>query len=91
MKRIIAAILMTCLLAGSMSGCAKNADAETADMVVYGTIYTAEEENDGLAEAFAVKDGKYIYVGDREGAKQFVQEGKTEVLDRTGEGLIIPG
>ena len=64
---------------------------ETADLVVFGTIYTAEDENDGLAEAFAVKDGKYIYVGDRQGAEQFVEEGKTEVLDRTGEGLIIPG
>lgn len=36
--------------------------AEKVDMVVFGTIYTAEEENDGMAEAFAVKDGKYIYL-----------------------------
>ena len=70
---------------------AEESSKETADLVVFGTVYTAEDETDGLAEAFAVKDGKYIYVGDRQGAEQFVEEGKTEVLDRTGEGLIIPG
>ena len=60
---------------------AEESSKETADLVVFGTIYTAEDENDGLAEAFAVKDGKYFYVGDRQGAEQFVEEGKTEVLD----------
>ena len=69
----------------------EDSSKETADLVVFGTVYTAEDETDGLAEAFAVKDGKYIYVGDRQGAEQFIKEGKTEVLDRTGEGLIIPG
>ncbi|MDO4808604.1 MAG: hypothetical protein Q4A04_01360 [Eubacteriales bacterium] len=36
-----------------------------ADLVVYGKIFTAEKDNDGLCEAFAVKDGKYVYAGDR--------------------------
>ena len=91
MKRMITWMLMICLTMGSFSVRAENIDAEAADLVVYGTIFTAEDENDGLAEAFAVKGGKYIYVGDKEGAEQYIQEGKTEVLDRTGEGLIIPG
>ncbi len=34
-----------------------------ADLVVYGKIFTAEKNH--VAEAFAVKDGKYIYVGDK--------------------------
>ena len=76
---------------GLFSARAENIDAEAADLIVYGTIYTAEEENDRLVEAFAVKDGRYIYVGDKEGAERYIQEGKTEVLDRTGEGLIFPG
>ena len=76
---------------GLFSARAENIDAEAADLIVYGTIYTAEEENDGLVEAFAVKDGRYIYVGDKEGAERYIREGKTEVLDRTGEGLIFPG
>lgn len=37
-----------------------------ADLAVFGTLYTAE--NNKICEAFAVKDGKYIYVGDRAGA-----------------------
>lgn len=44
-----------------------------------------------MAEAFAVKDGKYIYVGDRKGAGAFVENGKTEVVDYTGKGLVMPG
>ena len=94
MKKILIMMLVVCLLAVSLTGFSVafgEEEVPAADLVVFGTVYTAEDENDGLAEAFAVKDGKYIYVGDREGAKQFIQEGKTEVLDQSGEGLIIPG
>ena len=62
---------MICLIAALFAGCSSN-HGEVADLVVYGTIYTAEDENDGLAEAFAVKEGKYIYVGDKKGAKKFI-------------------
>lgn len=91
MKKIIATVLLFCLLTVLLSGCAGDTDAQAADLVVYGTVYTAEEENGGIAEAFAVKDGKYIYVGDKQGAARYIQDGKTEVIDRTGAGLIIPG
>ena len=37
-----------------------------ADLVVYGKIFTSE--NGKILEAFAVKDGKYVYAGDRKGA-----------------------
>jgi len=56
-----------------------------ADLVVFGRIFTAEDSQ--LAEAFAVKDGRFIYVGGRKGAEAFVEEGKTEVLDYTGQAL----
>ena len=59
-----------------------------ADLVVYGKIFTSEDGQ--IAEAFAVKDGKYVYVGDRNGAEAFVEEGRTEVLDHTGKGLVMP-
>ena len=42
-------------------------------------------------EAFAVKDGKYVYAGDRRGAEAFIQRGRTEVVDYTGKGLVMPG
>ena len=64
---------------------------KSADLVVYGNIYTAEGENDSMAEAFAVKDGKYVYVGDKEGVKDYIKEGKTEVIDKSGEGMVMPG
>ena len=60
----------------------------TADLVVYGKIFTAEDNK--IVEAFAVKDGKYIYVGDKAGAEAYVEEGKTEVVDYTGKGLVMP-
>ncbi|MBQ7617238.1 MAG: hypothetical protein IJS50_00015, partial [Desulfovibrio sp.] len=61
----------------------------TADLVVYGKIFTAEENQ--LVEAMAVKDGRYIYVGDKKGAEALVKQGRTEVLDYNGQGLVMPG
>ena len=43
-----------------------------------------------IVEAFAVIDGKYIYVGDKKGAEAFILPGKTEVVDYTGKGLVMP-
>ena len=81
---MIAAILI-CGTMTVMTGCQSK---PTADLVVYGKIYTAE--NNQVVEAFAVKDGKYVYVGDKAGAEAFVEEGKTEVMDYTGKGLVMP-
>lgn len=68
------------------TGCKSNS---SADLVVYGKIFTAEGGQ--MAEAFAVKDGKYVYVGDKAGAEAFVEDGKTEVIDYTGKGMVMPG
>ena len=59
-----------------------------ADLVVYGKIFTSE--NNQIVEAFAVKDGKYIYVGDKKGAEVFIKDGTTEIIDYTGKGLVMP-
>lgn len=94
MKQNVIALLLVLVLTFGLVGC--NAGNTTdnknaADKVVYGTIYTAEDENNGMAEAFAVKDNKFIYVGDKEGAEEYVKPGVTEVIDKTDAGLIIPG
>ena len=60
----------------------------SADLVVYGKIFTSE--NNQVVEAFAVKDGKYVYVGDKNGVEAFVEAGKTEIVDYTGKGLVMP-
>jgi len=59
-----------------------------ADLVVYGKIFTSE--NNKIVEAFAVKDGKYVYVGDKKGVEAYIEKGKTEVLDYSGKGLVMP-
>ena len=85
MKRAFS-LLLTALMALSFAAVSAASDA---DLVVYGKIFTAE--NAQLVEAFAVKDGKYVYVGDRQGAAAFIKDGKTEIIDYTGKGLVMPG
>ena len=89
---MLAAAMAMISLAGCVSDNAgKPVQEMIADTVVYGTIFTAEGDGDQTAEAFAVKDGKYVCVGKKTDVAPFVKEGVTEVIDRTGEGLIIPG
>lgn len=64
------------------------ADKTKADLVVCGKIFTSE--NNRIAEAFAVKDGKFVYVGDKKGVEAFIDKGKTEIIDYTGKGLVMP-
>ena len=65
-----------------------NGNDKPADLVVYGKIFTSEGNK--IVEAFAVKDGKFVYVGDKAGAEAFIDKGKTEVIDYTGKGLVMP-
>ena len=75
-------------MTNQMSNISSVSEKTCADLVVYGKIFTSEE--DRIVEAFAVKDGRYVYTGDRKGAEAFVEEGRTEVLDYTGKGLVMP-
>ena len=63
-------------------------ERNSADLVVCGKIFTSE--NNQIVEAIAVKDGKYVYVGDKQGVEAFVEPGKTEVVDYTDKGLVMP-
>ena len=60
-----------------------------ADTVVYGKIYTANSNQD-YVEAFAVKDGKYIFVGSKDEAQKYIKEGTTQVIDYS-DGFVMPG
>ena len=84
--QILTCIAVICVIVGTctLASCQKI----VADLVVYGKIFTAEENR--IVEAFAVKNGKYIYVGDKKGAKLFIERGKTEVIDYNGKGLVMP-
>ena len=66
-----------------------------ADIVVHGKIFTSEGNQ--IVESFAVKDGKFIYVGDKKGVENFIEEGKAEIIDYTDKsyahysvGICIP-
>ncbi len=81
-------ILFILPIASCLIGCGNS--NVVADTVVLGNVYTAEKENDGLAEAFAVKNGKFIYVGDKSGVTKYIKEGTTNVINKEN-GLVIPG
>ena len=49
-----------------------------ADIVVYGEIYTSDAEHN-TARAFAVKNGKFVYVGSADGAKEY-EGSETKVI-----------
>ena len=94
-KMLSCIVVMSVVLAmGMLSGCAVSDnpgkdEKSGADLVVIGKIFTAEGSQ--VVEAFAVKDGKYVYVGDKKGAEQYIVSGKTEVVDYSGKGLVMPG
>ncbi len=67
-----------------------NKEIDFADLVVYGAVHTAETIGQ-IAEALAIKDGKFVYVGDKAGVKDYIKEGVTEVIDHTGKGMVMPG
>lgn len=59
-----------------------------ADTVIYGNFYTVDAKNP-KAQAAAIKNGIFTYVGDADGAKSFVGEGTKEEF--YNDGLILPG
>ena len=83
MKKSIIAFTFAALLA---AGCNNRA----ADTVIFGAVYTADADTPS-AEAIAVKDGKFIYVGDKAGAASYIKDGVTQVIDHTGKGMVMPG
>ena len=86
MKRNHIFALMPLVLVAT--SCANNSHVK-ADTVVLGTTYTAEEKNN-VVQAFAIKDGKYIYVGNESGVNKYIEEGTTKVINNNN-GLVIPG
>lgn len=58
------------------------------NLVIYGNIYTADKKNPGAA-ALAISEGKFAYVGDEEGVKEYI--GKDTEVIRFDKGIILPG
>ena len=90
MARAARVLAMTAVFGGLAAIGGADCLAAGADTVVYGKIYTSNANHD-YAEAFAVKDGKYVYVGDAAGAAPYIEKGVTNVIDRSNKGLIMAG
>ena len=43
----------------------------SSNIVIYGNIYTVDKDNP-KASALAISDGKFVYVGDEEGVKDYM-------------------
>lgn len=68
------------------AGCGPNQEAERA--YINGNIYTVDQAF-STASALAVRDGKFVYVGDDAGVQSVIGSG-TDVVDLGGR-TIIPG
>ncbi len=87
MKRIIR--LAVVLVAMALTGCGIGTPrGGYADMVVYGKIFTSDA--DTMAQAFAVKDGKYIFVGNEDDVQEYIND-KTQIIDHRGKGMVMAG
>jgi predicted amidohydrolase YtcJ len=84
--------LLAGLLAASIASCAPDGDGgrpESADLILTGAkIYTSNEQQP-WAEALAIKDGSFIYVGESSEVSVYSSEG-TRFVDLDGR-LVIPG
>ncbi len=88
-KRLPSIISIFVLLVSFILAPAAVSDAQKADIVyVNGNIYTVDEEF-STASAIAVKDGKFIYVGDDAGVQAYIGP-RTFVSDLDGY-TVIPG
>ena len=82
-------MLIAALTITSCSDDGKDSEQKgVADLVVYGKIFTSD--NDKIVDAFAVKDGKFVCVGTKDEVTKYAGA-DTKVVDYTGKGLVIPG
>jgi len=85
LSRIFSVLLLVPFILFTATG----GNAQEADKVyLNGNVYTVDEEF-STASAFAIKDGKFIYVGDDEGVKKHIGS-LTFVFDLEGK-TVIPG
>lgn len=88
--RKIPFLSLLAIAAVTLVGCKDKCEPQLKgrNLVVYGKIFTAE--NNAIVDAFAVENGKFVYVGDIAGAKKYEKRGFT-IVDYSDKGLVIPG
>lgn len=79
--------LLLTVLATLGQACADNNLQESADLIITGaSIFTSDKQNP-WAEAVAIRDGKFVYVGEASGIDAYTS---TNTVNLEGQ-LIIPG
>jgi adenine deaminase len=75
------------VLATSSQATADNSTKESADLIITGARIFTSDKQQSWAEALAIKDGKFVYVGDANGIVAYTS---TNSIDLNGK-LVIPG
>ena len=79
------------VLLAALAACSRNAAdsgaPERVDLVITGARVFTSDERQPWAEALAIKDGKFVYVGDASGVDSYLGE---RYVDLEGK-LILPG
>lgn len=90
-RKIVLTIL--CAATALFTSCNKTENNDPtnvyADLVVYGQIFTSE--SDSIANAFAVKDGKYICVGTEADVMKYVGNQTNVIRHPADKGMVMAG
>ena len=89
MKKFLSILLALTLSLSVVSFGTAETAADTADSVIIGKIYTADDTL-GTVEAVAVKDGVIIYAGDEAGARALAGD-STEITEVPEGQMVMPG
>jgi predicted amidohydrolase YtcJ len=89
MKRLSTLFICSCLILFCL-GCGKVYEGPPADLVIKNAKIITIDSDNPRAEALAVKDEFIIAVTTNGKAEQYIEEGKTTVIDAKGR-LVIPG
>ena len=85
-KLLLTTVMLTMLTTSCVNNPKKVADKVYKNAKVYSVLLNGNEVH---AEAIAIKDGKFVYVGDNEKVNDYVGS-STEVIDCKGKS-VIPG
>ena len=88
-KRLITIIIIAFLLC-QISGCSKKYDGPPADLVIKNAKIVTIDKDNRRAQAVAVIGEFIVGVGSNKYIDQFVEDGKTKVIDAKGR-LVVPG
>ena len=80
---------MLVILMASCVSCGDREHQESADLILTGAKIFTSNKQQPWAEAVAIKNGRFIYVGDSTGASNFLSD-STNSVDLEGR-LVIPG